>query len=800
MKHTLPWNVTGIPPEAREAARSAAHREGIAVGEWLTRRILSENARAKTAIETPEEAAPSYRYGRDEDTLRDRDDLAARLARSEAETDGAFRRIDDALRTMARRLESSERAQTEAHRAVSSAASEINAAARDQAEAFKLLTTRIVSVERQTDTGALRDAVRGLHQGLSRLADQIAKTANDSSGQIAVLTDNIEVLAGRVASAREESQRLGQSVEDRLAALDERHKQTENRIAAAFGLEERLKRAEESIASTSAPDEIQARLEARLNFAEERTQEALERHFASVGRNFEELASRLEKSERRDNTDIGFEDALRSLGSRIDAAEKGSREALAELEANLGETTKRVANVETALPSGGLLAATLPADGLMGSQFDLPPFPEPPPKAADYQTANDLEDFDQADLQQSEALASEPPLAHSSPENYLAHARRAAQAAAEPDAERGNRMRYRVRLPGEGPVPLAGNGASRGYRRVTQPLAFAALVLLLIAAGFQITRTIWREPDVAARPLNKPVVLDTPTTPGLAATGTTAGTSELATSAIPPQTAAEESGVVVDTPPPPSSPDPTVAALAKTGESGGTPTPAPAKVPAPAKQTAAGPALNASATTLSRLISQANSGDAKAALALGVKYANGDGIALNDAEALRWLQKAADAGEPVAQYRLGTFFEKGRAVEADQNQANRWYGEAAKRGNRKAMHALGVANANGTGGKKNFPEAVRWFKAAAELGLTDSQFNLAVLYERGLGVQTSLSEAYKWYAIAAGSGDSESKARVDALATQISAVEREAADRIAKGYKPQPMNVAANDGPPLTSN
>ena len=136
----------------------------------------------------------------------------------------------------------------------------------------------------------------------------------------------------------------------------------------------------------------------------------------------------------------------------------------------------------------------------------------------------------------------------------------------------------------------------------------------------------------------------------------------------------------------------------------------------------------------------------------------------------------------------------------DQNQANRWYGEAAKRGNRKAMHALGVANANGTGGKKNFPEAVRWFKAAAELGLTDSQFNLAVLYERGLGVQTSLSEAYKWYAIAAASGDSESKARVDALATQISAAEREAADRIAKGYKPQPMNVAANDGPPLTSN
>jgi len=75
-----------------------------------------------------------------------------------------------------------------------------------------------------------------------------------------------------------------------------------------------------------------------------------------------------------------------------------------------------------------------------------------------------------------------------------------------------------------------------------------------------------------------------------------------------------------------------------------------------------------------------------------------------------------------------------------------------------------------------------------------------VLYERGLGVTTSLPEAYKWYAIAAASGDGESKTRVGALATQISASERDGADRLAKGYKPQPMNVAANDGPPLTAN
>src|ERR1700756_4636244 len=40
MRPDIPWNVAGIPSEAREAARAAARREGLSVGEWLTRRIL----------------------------------------------------------------------------------------------------------------------------------------------------------------------------------------------------------------------------------------------------------------------------------------------------------------------------------------------------------------------------------------------------------------------------------------------------------------------------------------------------------------------------------------------------------------------------------------------------------------------------------------------------------------------------------------------------------------------------------------------------------------------------------------
>ena len=44
MRPDLPWNVAGIPSEARDAARAAARREGLSVGEWLTRRIVKDFA------------------------------------------------------------------------------------------------------------------------------------------------------------------------------------------------------------------------------------------------------------------------------------------------------------------------------------------------------------------------------------------------------------------------------------------------------------------------------------------------------------------------------------------------------------------------------------------------------------------------------------------------------------------------------------------------------------------------------------------------------------------------------------
>ena len=44
MASDIPWSVKGIEPEAQEAAKMAARRQGVPVGQWLTHTILTAAA------------------------------------------------------------------------------------------------------------------------------------------------------------------------------------------------------------------------------------------------------------------------------------------------------------------------------------------------------------------------------------------------------------------------------------------------------------------------------------------------------------------------------------------------------------------------------------------------------------------------------------------------------------------------------------------------------------------------------------------------------------------------------------
>ena len=214
----------------------------------------------------------------------------------------------------------------------------------------------------------------------------------------------------------------------------------------------------------------------------------------------------------------------------------------------------------------------------------MPPFPEEPLfNTEDHRAQDSVEDFSQAAAPEpAEAFAPESQSPLSLPENYLAHARRAAQAAAEPETDRGQRGKFRIPFPGEAELALAGDHAPKGSRRGSHPLAFAALILLLVASGYLITRSLVHESDVVALQLNRTAAPNGPSTPGSAAASKSAGTSGLVASANPVETLVEESVSAVYAVPPPASP--------------GTAAPSQAAAPATLEQTAANLAPNAGAT------------------------------------------------------------------------------------------------------------------------------------------------------------------------------------------------------------
>ncbi|MEJ0060181.1 MAG: hypothetical protein WDM79_11655 [Terricaulis sp.] len=161
-------------------------------------------------------------------------------------------------------------------------------------------------------------------------------------------------------------------------------------------------------------------------------------------------------------------------------------------------------------------------------------------------------------------------------------------------------------------------------------------------------------------------------------------------------------------------------------------------------------------------------------------------------EGVTMLRRSADRGMAMAQYRLAKLYERGEGVPADLTQARQWTERAAAAGNRRAMHDLGVYFARGEGAPLDEAAAFRWFRQAAELGVADSQYNLGVLYQQGRGVGASPSEAMFWFLVAARQGDEDAGARATALEAQLQPIQVEQARARAAAFRPRAASAPAN--------
>ena len=192
-------------------------------------------------------------------------------------------------------------------------------------------------------------------------------------------------------------------------------------------------------------------------------------------------------------------------------------------------------------------------------------------------------------------------------------------------------------------------------------------------------------------------------------------------------------------------------------------------------------------------------GDPTAAYEIGLRYAEGKGVAANFDEAAKWYDRAAQAGVVPAIFRLGTFYEKGLSVKKDTDIARRYYQQAAERGNAKAMHNLAVLDADGGGKGADYKSAAQWFRKAADRGVADSQFNLGILYARGIGVEQNLAESFKWFSLAAAQGDADAAHKRDDISKRLDAQSLAAAKLAIQTFtaEPQPddaINVASPAG------
>lgn len=163
------------------------------------------------------------------------------------------------------------------------------------------------------------------------------------------------------------------------------------------------------------------------------------------------------------------------------------------------------------------------------------------------------------------------------------------------------------------------------------------------------------------------------------------------------------------------------------------------------------------------LLRKAESGDARAAFVLGMRYAGPDDSSRDDVEAVRWLRQAAGQGLAEAQYNLGIMYAAGRGVPRDPGQAADWYRQAAEQGLARAQYNLGAQYAVGDGVPRDEKRAASWFQRAALQGVPEAAYNLGVLYDLGRGVEPDVATAMQWYERAAEGGYHPAASRLAAL-------------------------------------
>lgn len=409
MKPGIPWSVKGIEPEVREAAKYAARRSGLSLGEWLNHLILEQ---ADTDEEEedfeprprPRSGQRGERLGRLSERLERLDsgdtahariygrsqrgpdpriisDVLERLEASERRTESAFETITERLEELANQVT------TPRHAAE---AREDDASVKAVESAIRNIVSHMEVNEKRT-----RDQLNDLQARMNRLREDAG--SDPAIGRIEQRLSEMTRRLERIESG-EQAHELLEVMESHIARVNERidamkgpgiGEMSRNRAELA-GLKNRLERLEEAAVEPEALSTIRAdfhalshelrediralaaRADAASGFAAppdaglvaqmheltERVAQSESRleHVAVLEHSIREILSRLEAQAAEDDEPMlaqgpspeltALETALASLAERTAQADDAQKESLAALQATLEGIADKIATLE----------------------------------------------------------------------------------------------------------------------------------------------------------------------------------------------------------------------------------------------------------------------------------------------------------------------------------------------------------------------------------------------------------------------------------------------------------------------
>jgi uncharacterized protein len=117
----------------------------------------------------------------------------------------------------------------------------------------------------------------------------------------------------------------------------------------------------------------------------------------------------------------------------------------------------------------------------------------------------------------------------------------------------------------------------------------------------------------------------------------------------------------------------------------------------------------------------AEQGNPDAQSKLGVMYANGIGVEMDKASAVKWYAKSAEQGYPLGLWNLAFMYIKGDGVAVDYGKARELLRKAAEKGLASAQYDLGVMLLQGLGGAPDRAEAEKWLGISAAQGYPEAE-------------------------------------------------------------------------------